>query len=153
MQDFPTKSPSEEIPKQAANFSETPELFTWKFEEAVPSLKRLPTSRLIRKACIYMVSVKSFSSIDFYCLFNVGLNCLISKASAILRLNITWYTWYIISNVTFTFWKTWCNDYKCVIPRISNEKLVLTKKKFSLLSFFTLYHRDSSLIKSFITQS
>ena len=58
MQDFPTKSPSEEIPTQADNFSQTPDLFTWKFAEAVPSPKKLPTSRLIRKACIYMVSVK-----------------------------------------------------------------------------------------------
>ena len=31
--------------------------------------------------------LKSFSLINFYCLFNVGLKCLISNASAILGLN------------------------------------------------------------------
>ena len=40
---------------------------------------------------------------------------------------ITWYTRYIISNVTFTIWKTWYNDCKCVVPGISHEKLGLTK--------------------------
>ena len=39
--------------------------------------------------------------------------------------NIIWYTWYIISNVTFTFWKTWYNNYKFVMPGISHEKLGL----------------------------
>ena len=60
MQDFPTKSPSEEIPTQVDNFSQTPELLAWKSAEAVPSPKNLPTRRLVRKACIYMVSVKKF---------------------------------------------------------------------------------------------
>ena len=36
MQDFPTESPSEEIPTQADNFLHIPEFFTWKFAEAVP---------------------------------------------------------------------------------------------------------------------
>ena len=39
---------------------------------------------------------------------------------------IIWYTQYIISNVTFTFWETWHNYYKYVIPGILHEKLRLT---------------------------
>ena len=66
MQNFPTKSPSEEIPIQADNFSQTLKLFTWKFAEAVPSPKKLPTSRLVRKACIYMVSVLAKSTFLAY---------------------------------------------------------------------------------------
>ena len=34
----------------------------------------------------------------------------------------------IIFNVTFTFWKTWHNDYKCAIPDILCKKLRSTKK-------------------------
>ena len=45
---------------------------------------------------------------------------------------ITWYTRHIISNANFTFWKTWYNDYKCVIPGISQEKISL--KNFFLAS-------------------
>ena len=37
----------------------------------------------------------------------------------------TWYTWFIISHVTFTFWKTWYDDYKCMIPGLLHEKLSL----------------------------
>ena len=40
---------------------------------------------------------------------------------------ITWYTWYIISSVNFTFWKTWYNHYKCIIPGILHKKLSSTK--------------------------
>ena len=57
MQDFPTKSPSEEILTQAGNFSQTLKLFAWKFAEAIG---KSPTRRLVRKASIYMVSVKMF---------------------------------------------------------------------------------------------
>ena len=35
-------------------------LFARKSGEAVPSTKKLPTWRLVGKACIYMVSVKKF---------------------------------------------------------------------------------------------
>ena len=57
MQDFPTKSPSEEILTQAGSFSQTLKLFAWKFAEAIG---KSPTRRLVRKASIYMVSVKMF---------------------------------------------------------------------------------------------
>ena len=51
---------------------------------------------------------------------------------------ITWYTWYINSNVTFTIWKAWYNDYKRVVPGISHEKLGLTKN-LSTCSIFPYY--------------
>ena len=51
---------------------------------------------------------------------------------------ITWYTRYIISNVTFTIWKTWYNDCKCVVPGISHEKLGL-RKNLSACSSFPCY--------------
>ena len=88
MQDFPTKFPSEEIPTQADNFSQTPELFAWKLVEAVPSPKKpTPLREQSEKPAYTWCQLKSFSSIDFSYLFNVAFNCLISIVSAILRLN------------------------------------------------------------------
>ena len=39
------------------------------------------------------------------------------------------------SNANFTFWKTWYNDYKCVTPGISQEKISF-KKNFLASSPF-----------------
>ena len=59
---------------------------------------------------------------------------------------ITWYARYIISNVTFTFWKTWYYDFKCVVPGISHEKRSLTKNFFNRLPVSMLHHRNSSIL-------
>ena len=61
---------------------------------------------------------------------------------------ITWYTRYIISSVTFNFWKTWHNDYKCDIPGISHEKPGLTNHFLDCYPFpccITVVHRYSSV--------
>ena len=63
--------------------------------------------------------------------------------------NIIWCTWYIISNVTFTFWKTWYNNYKFVMPGISHEKLGL-KFFFCWLTISMLIHRNSSILQGHI---
>ena len=63
---------------------------------------------------------------------------------------ITWYTRYIISDVTFTFWKTWYNDFKCIVPGISHEKRSLTKNFFSRLPVSMLHHRNSSILECHI---
>ena len=58
---------------------------------------------------------------------------------------ITWYTQYIIFNVTFTFWETWYNNFKCVVVGISHEKRSLMKNFFSRLRVSMLHHRNSSI--------
>ena len=72
----------------ADKFLQTFWLFAWKSAEAVPSLKNVPIRRLGKKPTYTWCQWKSFSSIDFSCLFNVGSNCLISNTSAILCWNI-----------------------------------------------------------------
>ena len=63
---------------------------------------------------------------------------------------ITWYTRHIISNVTFTFWKTWYNDFKCVVLGISHEKRSLAKNIFSRLPLSMLHHRNSLILECHI---
>ena len=63
---------------------------------------------------------------------------------------ITWYTRYIISDVTFFFWKTWHNDYKCTMLVILHEKLGLTEKILQSAPRFHAYHRNSSVPESYI---
>ena len=42
------------------------------------------------------------------------------------RVSLDVYSVYPISNVNFNFSKTFYNDYKCVMPGITHEKLGLT---------------------------
>ena len=78
-----------------------------------------------------------------YYVYGSWLSRILDKPNIWVFLNwytkyVTWCTWYIISNVTFTIWKTWYNNCKCAAPGILHKKFSLTKN-LSACSPFSYY--------------
>ena len=113
------------------------------FIEREREWKREHTKKCSTSNLIYKVDTRRRSTMLYDVVSTLKRRCVPTGTKY-----ITWYTRYMISSVTFNFWKIWHNDYKCDIPSISHAKHGLTNHFLASSPFpccITLVHRYSSV--------